>query len=296
MTTLRANFGTLLAPGLREMFFDRFNRYANEYTEIFNVHDSKRKYEDDAGISGFGLVPEKDEGVGIIYDDPILGYSKRYVHKTYGLGFRVTREMWEDDLYGQIKKMPKALGQSMRISIETDGANILNRGFNASYTGPDGKPLFATDHPLAGGGTGSNMLSVAADLSETSLEQAFIDIMATKDDRGLLQAMRPGKLVTSPSGAWGASRLLESTSTPGSANNAINPAKGIIPFVVNHYLTDADAWFVLSDDHELNWFWRRRPDFEEGNDFDTEDAKFKVTARWSNGWSDWRGTFGSAGA
>ncbi len=295
MVASRANFGTLLAPGLRSVFFDNYKDYPEEYTQLFNVMTSKRKYEDDQGLTGFGYVPEKDEGVGIVYDDPIQGYPKRYTHKTYGLGFRVTREMWEDDLYAQMKKMPKALARSMRQTIEVDGANVFNRAFTSAYAGGDGKELVATDHPLVGGGVGSNELATPADISESSLEQAIIDIAAITDDRGLLLAMRPKKLVVSPSMAWTASRILESTLTPGTANNAMNPAKGLMPFVVNHYLTDPDAWFILCEEHELNWFWRRRPDFDQGNDFDTEDAKFKGTARWSNGWSDWRGVYGSQG-
>lgn len=296
MTALRANFGPLLAPGLREIFFGKFDSYPTQYADLFNVETSTRKYEDDYGLSGFGLVPEKPEGVGIIYDDPIPGYSKRYTHTTFALGFRVTRELYEDDMYGIIRKMPKGLGKSMRLTVEIDGANVLNRGFNSSYLGPDGVVLFSASHPLTGGGLSSNTLAVPADLSETSLEQAMIDIAATTDDRGLLQMIRGAKLVVGPAMAWTASRLLESTLQPGTNNNAINPAKGIMPYVVNNYLTDPDAWFIYGDEHQVNWFWRRKPDFEQGNDFDTEDAKYKATARWSNGWSDWRGVYGSPGA
>ena len=295
MTALRANFGPLLAPGLREVFFDKFDSYPSEYKDLFNVESSTRKYEDDQGVSGFGLVPEKPEGVGIIYDDPILGYPKRYTHTTFALGFRVTRELYEDDMYSIIRRMPKALGKSMRLTIETDAANVYNNGFDTAYAGPDGKPLFSTTHPLTGGGVASNTLATPADLSETSLEQAIIDIAATTDDRGLLQMIKAKKLVVGPGMAWTAARLLESTLTPGSANNAMNPAKGLMPFVINHYLTDPDAWFIIGDEHMVNWFWRRKPDFDHTNDFDTEDAKYKATARWSNGWSDWRGVYGSPG-
>lgn len=296
MTAVRPNFGDLLAPGFRDIFVETSKQYPEMYTQLFNVKNSTRQYEEDSSISGFGTVPEKDEGVGIVYDDPIQGFNVRYTHRTHGLGFRVTREMWEDDQYGAMKKMPAALGRSMRITIETDAANVYNRGFNSSYAGGDGKELLATDHPLTGGGTGRNELSAAADLSETSLEQAMIDIAAITDDRGLLIAKRPVKLVVGPAFAWTAQRLLQSTLAPGSANNAVNPANGLMPYIVNPYLTDPDAWFIILDDSELNWFWRRRPDLEQGNDFDTEDAKFKVTARWSRGWSDWRSVFGSPGA
>ena len=297
MPSLRANFGDLLAPGFRIIHDEQFKRYPTEYTEIFNVTDSDRQYEDDSSISGFGFVPEKTEGTGITYDDPIQGYDKRYTHKTYGLGFRVTKEMFEDDLYGKMKKMPKALGRSMRISIETDAANVYNRAFNNSYTGGDGLELCSTAHTLTGGGTEQNELTNAADFTETSLEQALVDIQATLDDRSLVYQLMPKKFLCHASGEWNAAKILKSSQEPGTGNNAINPGKGVLPggIVVNHYLTDTDAWFILCDEHEVNFMFRRRPDFDRTNDFDTEDAKFKTTARWSNGFSGWRGVFGSPG-
>lgn len=295
---IRANFGDLLAPGFREIFdANMFAGYPPEFPKIFNVVTSERQYEDDSSVSGLGTVPDKEEGVGIIYDSPIQGYNKRYTHTTRALGFRVTREMWEDDLYGKMRKMPKALSRSMSVTVETDAANVYNRAFNSSYTGGDGKELCATDHPLTGGGTEQNELSSAADFTDTSLEQALIDIQATTDERGLVLALRPMKFLCSPSGEWNARKVLNSGQDPDSANNAINPAKGALPggIIVNHYLTDTDAWFILCDTHEVNFFWRRKPAFEQDNDFDTEDAKFKATARWSNGFSEWRGIFGSPG-
>lgn len=295
MTALRSNFGDLLVPGFRAIFMDKFKSYSDEYTELFNILSSERQYEEDSSISGFGLVPEKNEGVGIFYDDPIQGYDKRYTHKTYGMGFRVTKETWEDDLYGKMRKMPSALGRSMRISIEQDAANIYNRAFSSSYLGGDGIELCSLLHPLTGGGTEQNEPSSPGDLSATTLEQALIDIAATVDDRGLQLALRPKKLVVTPSFAWTASKLLESTLNPGVSTNEINPAKGIMPFVVNHYFTNSDDFFILCDDHEVNFFFRRRPEFDKGNDFDTEDAKFKATARWSTGWSEWRGVYGNPG-
>src|SRR6185436_16344951 len=247
MPSLRSNFGDLLAPGFRAIFMDKFNEYPPEWPKIFNRLTSERQYEDDSSVSGFGFVPEKEEGVGITYDDPIQGFDKRYTHKTYALGFRVTREMWEDDLYGKMRKMPKSLGRSMRITQETDMANVYNRAFNSSYTGGDAKELCATDHPLTGGGTEQNKLTNAADFNATSLEQALIDIQATVDDRSLVLALRPLKLLVSPSGEWGAKKILKSAQEPGTANNDINPAQGVLPggVVVNHYLTDTDAWFIL---------------------------------------------------
>lgn len=297
MTMVRQNFGDLLAPGFREIFFQKFSERAPEYSEIFNIHSSMRQYEDDSYVAGFGLVPLKGEGNPVGYDDPIQGFDKRYTHETRSLAYRVTREMWEDELYGVMRKLPAALGRSMRMTIEQDGANILNRAFNSSYTGGDGKELCATDHPLVGGGTQKNELTVAADFDKTSLEQALIDIAATTDDRGLLVQLMPRKLVVHPALEWTARKVLESKFDPGTANNDINPATNTgLQIVVNHYLTDPDAWFILCDDHELNWFWRIRPDHDQDTDFDTDDAKFKVRARWSNGWSIPWGVFGSPGA
>lgn len=297
MTALRANFGDLLAPGFREIFFQNFNAYPLEYTRIFNINTSERQYEDDSSVSGFGVVPEKDEGSGITYDDPIQGYNVRYTHRTYGLGFRVTREMWEDDLYNVMRKMPAALGRSMRISQEQDAANVLNRAFNNSYTGGDGIELCSLSHPLTGGGTEQNELTTSADFSDTSLEQALIDIAATTDDRGLPINLRAKMVIVNPIDQFNAIRVLKSELQPGADNNDINAVKGIVDVMVNHYLTaNNDDWFILCDGHELNWFNRRMPGFEQDSDFDTEDAKFKGTARWSRGFSDWRGVFGSPGA
>lgn len=293
----RGNFGDLLAPGFRMIFFDNLGRKESQYTTLYNMLTSSRQYEDDSYVSGFGFIPLKSEGVEMDSDEVIQGFDKRYVHDTYALQYRITEEMEEDDLYSIMKKLPAALGTSMKETIETDGANMFNNGFNAAIeTGGDGKELFATDHPLVGGGTQKNELSTAADLDATSLEQALIDIRATTDDRGLLVHLRPRLLVVPPEMEWTAQILLKSALDPDSANNAINPALNKLQIVVNDYLTDTDAWFILCDTHELNWFWRVNPDHMQGNDFGTGDAKFKVRARWKRGWSIPWGAFGSPGA
>lgn len=292
----RGSFGDLLMPGFREIFFQKFGERPPEYTDIFNIKTSSRQYEDDSFVSGFGLVPKKTEGQSSSMDNVIQGFDTRYTHDTYSLQWRITQEMWEDDLTGIMRRLPEAAGRSMRITVEQDGANMLNRAFNSSYTGGDGKELLATDHPLLDGSTQKNELTTAADLSDSSLEQALIDIAATTDDRGLLLHMMPKKLIVHPSNEWAAKKLLGSTQEPDSANNAINPAKGSLQLAVNHYLTDADAWFIVCDNHELNWFWRIKPDITPGNDFDTDDAKFKIRSRWSRGWSMPWGVFGSPGA
>src|SRR3990167_4260368 len=295
MTALRANFGDLLAPGFMDVYHEEFDRYPDEYTQIFNLKNSARQYEDLTGVSGFGLVPDKNEGEPTTYDDPIQGFNRRLTHTTRSLGFRVTEEMWEDDLYDVMVEMPRALGYSMKQTIETDAANILNRAFNSSYTGGDGVELCSTAHPLTGGGTEQNELTTAADLSETTLEQAFIDISETTDDRGLKIRLMPRKLIVPQNGFYQASKLINSTLVPESANNAVNPSKGSLQIIVNHYLTDTDAWFVQCDLHKLLFIYRVKPGFKRGNDFDTDDAKFKTRSRWVAGWGEWRGFYGSPG-
>ena len=291
-----SNFGDLLAPGFRAIFLDKFAQYKEEYSQVFNVLSSTRSYEEDSFVSGFGLAPIKRVGEAISYADPKQGLDKRYTHVTYGLGFIVNRELAEDDQYGKIKRMPNSLARSMRATVETTDANVLNRAFNSTYTGADGKELCATDHPLLGGGTQKNEPSAGADLSAASFEQALIDIGDTTDDEGLLLALRPMKLVVPTELDWTANKILESTLDPESAMNAVNPGKGRMPYMTYHWLTDPDAWFILCEDHELNHFWRRKPDFERDNDFDTENARFKSTMRFDSGWSIPWGIYGSPGA
>lgn len=290
------NFGELLDPGLRKIYGDTYKDYPEQYSKIFSVETSKMAYEDTLSMTGFGLVPEKTEGNGVTYDTAYQGYDHRLTHLTYGLGFIVTKEMFEDDLYRKMNSLPKALARSVRHTVEITAANVLNRAFNSSYTGADAKELCATDHPLIGGGTQKNELTTAADLSMTSYEQALIDIADFTDDRGLLIAAKPKMLVIPSELNWTASQLLGSEKDPESANNAINPANGSLPFSVNNFLTDPDAWFITTDiPNGLVFYWRRRPEFTKDNDFDSENAKWKTTFRMSVGWDNPLGVFGSPG-
>ncbi|MCR4287102.1 MAG: Mu-like prophage major head subunit gpT family protein, partial [Deltaproteobacteria bacterium] len=290
------NFGELIDPGLRKIYGDTYKDYPEEYSKIFSVESSKKAYEDTLSMTGFGLVPEKTEGTSISYDVAYQGYDHRLTHLTYGLGFIVTREMYEDDLYRKINSLPRALARSVRHTIEITAGNVLNRAFTSTYAGADGKELCATDHPLIAGGTLKNELTTAADLSMTSFEQALIDLADFTDDRGLLMAAKPKSLVIPSELSWTASQLLGSQKDPESANNAINPANGMVPFSVNHYLTDPDAWFITTDvPNGLVFYWRRRPEFTKDNDFDSENAKWKTTFRMSVGWDDYRGLFASPG-
>lgn len=293
------NFASLLAPGLHTLWGLDYNQWEEEYSKVFTLDTSSKNYEDDQELSGFGLVPPKPQGRGITYDTAAEGGTKRYTHTTYGLGFSVTEEMYEDDLYRKIASLPKALAKSVRQTVETDAANILNRAFDSNYTGSDGKEMCATNHVQTGAGDGRNELSTSADLDVTSFEQALIDIQTLTDDRGLKVRAMPQKLIIHSNDAWMAAKILESGLEPDTANNAKNPGQNILPkgYTVMHWLTDTDAWFITTDIPKgLTHFWRRKPRFAKDNDWGAEVAKFKVTFRKSVSWTDWRAIFGSPGA
>lgn len=292
----RGAFGDLLEPGFREVLFAKFDGYPEEFSKVFNMNTSTKKREHDTKISGLGSMPEKAEGVSIDYDVPIQGYDVYYTHVTYGLGFRVTREMYEDDQYGIMAKMPKALARSARYTIETIAAEVLNGAFDTAGGG-NSEYLCAHNHALLGGGTEQNELSTAADLAVTSLQTAIGNIEETVDERGLLLALKSRRLVIPHQLKFLAREILGSDKKPYTANNEINALLDEdLTYFVYHYLTDPDAWFLLGNEHDLNFFWRRRLDFGQGNDFDSEDAKYKSTMRFSCGWTDWPGIFGSPGA
>lgn len=299
---ITGNFAKAIYPGVSAWYGMAYNEHTPEYPEIFSYNKSTRNFEEEVGITGFGLANVKAEGQGITYDTQYQGYIKRYTHVTYGLGFIITLEMMEDDLYDVVaRRRARALAFSMRQTKEIVGANVYNRAFNSSYTGGDAKEMCATDHPNVTGGTWANELTTAADLSEASLEQASIDIGKLKNDKGLNIAIRPLKLIIPPDLEFEAVRILQSTLQNDTANNAINAIKsmGKIPqgYRVNHYFTDTDAWFILTDAPDgMKHFERRADSFGVDNDFDTENAKFKATARFSFGWTDPRGIFGSPGS
>jgi len=296
-----SSFAKALWPGVNAWYGKAYNDYSEEWSQLFEKNTSKRAYEEDVGLSSFGLAAVKAEGAPITYDSERQGFTSRYNHVTYALGFIVTREIFEDDQYDVVgKRKANALARSMRQTKEIIGANVFNRAATAGYTGGDGATLLSASHSNVAGGTWSNMPTTAADLSEAALEQANIDIAAFTDDRGLLIACKPKKLVIAPSNMFEAKRILGSDGRAGTDLNDMNALKtlGIIPSVVtNHYLTDSDAWFILTDVSDgLKYFERRGDSFEMDNDFDTENAKFKAAARYSFGWTDPRGIYGSMGA
>jgi len=300
-----SNFAKDLIPGVKTWFGTKYKEYPIEYKDIFEVMKSSRAYEEEAGVTGFGLAAIKTEGAGIAYDSMEQGFVNRYVHITYGLGFIITREMYEDGIAVTVSlRRANALAFSIRQTKEIVGANVLNRAFNSSYTmgaNSDGKELCATDHPNKSGGTWSNELATAADLSEESLEQACIDIGAFKTDRGGVIAIMPQQLIIHTNLEFDAMRILESVGQSGTNYNDINAIKAAKKFpkgiAVNHYLTDTDAWFIKTNCPDgLKYMERRADAFGSENDFDTENAKFKATFRGSFGWTDPRGIFGSPGA
>ena len=298
------NFAKDLVPGVKTWFATKYKEYPIEYLDIFEKTTSTLAFEEEVGVTGFGLAAIVPEGDGISYDDQSQGYISRYTHVTYGLGFIITRNMYEDGIaVTTALRRAGALAFSIRQTKETVCANVLNRAFNSSYTmgsNSDGKELCATDHPNKSGGTWRNELATAADLSEEALEQACIDIAAFKTDRGMTIAVRPMKLIIPSALEFEAYRILKSIGRVDSANNDINAlrASGKIPqgVKVNHYLTDADAWFLKTDCPDGMKYMERRADaFQTDADFDTSNAKFKATTRFSVGWSDAKGVFGSSG-
>ena len=290
-----------LEPGLNALFGLEYGRYDAEHTEIFETETSDRAFEEEVMLSGFGNARVKSEGGSIIYDNATETFTARYTHETIALGFAITEEAVEDNLYDRISaRYTKALARSMANTKQVKAANVLNNAFDPNFTGGDGKELCATDHPLVAG-TLSNELATAADLNETSLEQALIDIAAFTDERGLLISTQGRKLIIPSELQFVADRLMASANRVGTADNDINALRnmGMIPegYTVNHYLVDNDAFFIKTDIPNGFKLFQRSPirTSMEG-DFDTGNVRYKARERYSFGFSDPRCVFGSPGA
>ena len=299
----RANFAKDLYPGVNKWFGMSYAEYPNEFLQIFKKNTSSKAFEEEMGISTMGLLQQKTEGGGIAYDEMAQGSLYRYTFATYALGFMITRELYEDGLaVTQGMRRAQALAFSARQTQETIAANLLNRAFTAGYTFIDGKKPCDTARPLGRfGGTWANTPSVSADLSESALEQACIDIGNFVNDRGLKIAIRPMKLVIPTALEFEAARILKSDKQSGTNYNDINAMKTMGKFpggvVTNHYLTDTNAWFILTDCPDgMKYFERRALAFDTDNDWETENAKFKCTFRAGWGCTDVSGIYGSAGA
>ena len=302
MAISRAQLLKELLPGLNALFGMEYSRYGEEHKEIFETESSERSFEEETKLSGFSAAPVKNEGSAIAYDNGQEAWTSRYNHETIALGFSLTEEAIEDNLYDSLSsRYTKALARAMAYTKQTKAAAILNNGFNSAFPGGDGVELFSTAHPLVSGGDNSNEPSVAADLNETSLEAAVIQIAGWTDERGLLIAAKPKKLIVPPSLMFVATRLLETELRVGTADNDINAIKtnGSIPegYTVNHFLTDNDAWFLTSDvPNGLKHFVRTPMSTSMDGDFDTGNVRYKARERYSFGWSDPLGVYGSPGA
>ena len=290
-----------LLPGLNALFGLEYDKYENEHAEIYETENSDRSFEEEVKLSGFGAAPVKNEGSAIQYDSAQEAFTARYSHETVAMGFSITEEAMEDNLYDSLSaRYTKALARAMAYTKQTKAASLLNTGFTTFQSG-DGVTLFNASHPTVGGTLNSNRPSVAADLNETSLEQAVIDIAGYTDERGLLIAARPRKLVVPPSLMFVATRLLETELRTATADNDLNAIKsnGSIPegYRVNHYLTDTDAWFLITDvPNGMKHFVRTPMQTSMDGDFDTGNVLYKARERYSFGVSDPLGIYGSPGA
>ena len=302
MAISRAQLLKELLPGLNALFGLEYARYGEEHKQIFETESSERSFEEETKLSGFSAAPVKNEGSAIAYDNAQEAWTARYNHETIALGFSITEEAIEDNLYDSLSaRYTKALARAMAYTKQTKAAAVLNNGFDSDYPGGDGVALFSASHPLVGGGTNSNIPSTPADLNETSLEAAVIQIAAWTDERGLLIAAKPKKLVVPPSLMFVATRLLETELRVSTADNDINAIKsnGAIPegYTVNHFLTDPDAWFLTTDvPNGLKHFVRTPMAQNMDGDFDTGNVRYKSRERYSFGWSDPLGMYGTEGA
>ena len=302
MPISRAQLAKELEPGLNALFGMEYGRYENEHSEIFDTESSDRAFEEEVMLAGFGSAPVKNEGGAVNFDDAQESFTSRYTHETIALAFAITEEAIEDNLYDRLaSRYTKALARSMAHTKQVKAANVLNNAFNSSFTGGDGKELCATDHPLNGGGTFSNEPSTAADLNETSLEDAMISISGFVDERGLKIALRGMKLIIPPALQFVAERLMASNLRVATADNDINALRnmGMLPngYTINHYLTDTDAFFIKTDaPNSFKHFERAPIRTQMEGDFDTGNMRFKARERYSFGFSDPRCVFGSPGA
>ena len=299
MAISRAQLLKELLPGLNALFGLEYARYGEEHKEIYETETSERSFEEETKLSGFSAAPVKNEGTAISYDNAQEAWTARYNHETIALGFSITEEAIEDNLYDSLSaRYTKGLARAMAYTKQVKAAAVLNNGYNAAYTGGDGVSLFSTAHPLVNGGTNSNTFATPSDLNETALEAAVIQIAAWTDERGLLIAAKPRKLVVPPSLMFVATRLLETELRVGTNNNDINAIKnnGSIPegYTVNHFLTSTNTWFLTTDvPNGLKHFERIPLQNSMDGDFDTGNVRYKSRERYSFGWSDPLGVFSS---
>jgi phage major head subunit gpT-like protein len=304
----RANFADMLDPAFRKIFSDADKELTYKYNQVFNIFNSSKNIEKDSGISGLMQMAEIGEGEAISVDTVYQGYDSTYTHKKFGRKTTITEEMVDDDQYREVEKRAKGLAIALNRTVEQSAADVLNNGWTAGaggkaagfLAGGDGKALFATDHPRLDGGTAQSN-STTMDLAEDALETVLVAMRAIKDDRGELMLVQPDTLIVPPALEKEARILLDTSGRVGTANNDINPYQGRLNLVVWDFIGAAaggsdTAWFVVdSKQNPLNWFWRKQGSLERNVDFDTGNIEYKLTARWSNGFSTWRGIYGSKG-
>ena len=302
MAINRAQLVKELVPGLHALFGLEYERYNNEHEDIFDTESSERAFEEEVMLSGFGEAPTKGEGAAVVYDTAQESWTSRFTHETIALAFALTEEAIEDNLYDTLSsRYTRALARSMQTTKQVKAANVLNNAFSSSFVGGDGVELCSTAHPTVANVDLKNELSTAADLNETSLEQALIDIADFKDERNLKVNAQAKKLIIPPALQFVADRLMETPGRVGTSDNDINAVRnmGMISdgYVVNHYLTDTDAFFIKTDvPNGLKHFVRTAVSTSMEGDFETGNVRYKARERYSFGWSDWRGIFGSPGA
>jgi hypothetical protein len=302
MAISRAQLLKELLPGLNALFGMEYKTYGEQHKEIYETESSERSFEEETKLSGFSAAPVKNEGSALAYDNAQEAWTARYNHETIALGFSLTEEAIEDNLYDSLSaRYTKSLARAMAYTKQVKAAATLNNGFTAGYVGGDGVVLFSTAHPLVSGGVNSNTPAVAADLNETSLENAVIQIAAWTDERGLLIAAKPKKLIVPPALQFVSTRLLDTKLRTGTTDNDINAIEnnGSIPdgYTINNYLTDTNAWFLTTDvPNGLKHFVRTPLSNSMDGDFDTGNVRYKSRERYSFGWSDPLGMFGSPGA
>ena len=302
MAISRAQLLKELLPGLNALFGMEYARYGEEHKEIFETEASERSFEEETKLSGLSAAPVKNEGSAIAYDNAQEAWTARYDHQTIAQGFSITEEAMEDNLYDSLSnRYTKALARSMAYTKQVKAASVLNNGFTSGYNGGDGVPLFSTAHPLVSGGTNANTPATQVDLNETAIEAATIQISQWTDERGLLIAARPVKMVVPPQLMFVAKRLLDTELRVATTNNDINAIKAMNVieqgYTTNHFLTDPNAWFLLTDvPNGLKHFERVALSTSMDGDFDTGNVRYKARERYSFGWSDPLGAWASSGS
>lgn len=298
MSSQRSNFGDLLEPGFKQIFDDAYMEVPEVFPRIFRVDSSTKQDENVSGVTGFGLLQQTDEGESVQYEDPVQMYDTTFVHQKYTKGFKVSEELVEDDQYNVIKSKPAQLARAARRTAENSAANVFNRGFNTSYLGGDGKPLFSTSHPRSDGGSSqSNASSTGLPLTEENLEVGRLAARQQLDDKGMIIQIMPNRIIVPVDLEKDAEIITGSTGRSGTADNDKNVYAGKFEVISWEYLTLNNTMWFLQDSRQsqLMWFWRVKPEFKQDNAFDTGMALFKARTRFSNGWADWRGMWGSKG-